>query len=203
MLPQLTTRQREIFEHVIDYAEERGYPPTLMEIRDHFGFGCVNAVNDHLKALVRKGYLERTPGRARGIEIPAHVRERTGLPIVGRIAAGAPIMAEENFQGFLNLKSFFRGKEGGIFVLKVEGDSMSGVGIYDGDWVVVKRAAVVESGEIGVVYIGEDATVKRIFNVGDGLRLQPENPVYRPVTLRAGADSFQVGGKVVGVVRKM
>jgi repressor LexA len=203
MFSDLTPRQKQIFDYLIEYAGERGYPPTLMEVRDHFGFSCVNAVNDHLKALARKGYITRLHGRARGIEFTAEVKRMPGLPLIGRIAAGTPIMAEENFQGFMDLKSFFRQKDGGLFVLKVDGDSMSGVGIYDGDWVVVKRTTALKSGEIGVVYIGEDATVKRVITVEGGLRLQPENPAYKPIVLRAGRDFFQIGGKVVGVVRKL
>jgi repressor LexA len=146
--------------------------------------------------------LKRTAEKSRSLEVAAELRRDRGKPILGRIAAGKPILAEENFQGLLNLNTLF-GRDMDLFVLRVEGDSMTKTGIFPGDFVIVKHQAKIGQGEIGVVYIDDEATVKRIFLEEGRLRLQPENDAMDPVFIHQDDDRLRIGGKVIGVVRKM
>jgi len=195
----LTDRQRQILRFIIDQVRDTGFAPTVREIADHFGFRSPKAASDHLVALERKGYIRRTPGRSRAIELTDQVRIDRGVPIVGHIAAGTPVMAEENFQGVLDLQELF-GRDD-VFALRVEGESMVDAGIYDGDYVIVRRQDTIQSGQIGVAYIDNEATVKRIFDQGGQFRLQPENPRMEPIVVSGDAPDFRIGGKVLGIVR--
>jgi len=202
MKPPLTARQRQILDFILGQIDRRGIPPTIREIGVQFGISSPNGVRDHLLALQRKGYLKRTPEKSRSLEVAEGLRRDRGSPILGQIAAGKPILAEENFQGLLNFELLF-GRDSALFALRVEGESMTGAGIFPGDFVVVKHQPDISSGEIGVVYIDDEATVKRIFLEGGRLRLQPENETMDPVFIDRDDDRLRIGGKVIGVVRKM
>jgi repressor LexA len=202
MRATLTSRQRQILDFILAQIDSRGFPPTIREIGAQFNISSPNGVRDHLVALQRKGYLKRIPEKSRSLEVAEALRRDRGKPILGNIAAGMPILAEENFQGLLNFNSLF-GRDAAIFALRVEGDSMIKAGIFHGDFVIVKHQPEIEHGEIGVVYIDDEATVKRIFVKGDRLRLQPENDAMEPVVIARDDDRLRVGGKVIGVVRKI
>lgn len=198
----LTDRQRQILNFILEQIDRRGIPPTIREIGARFGISSPNGVRDHLLALQRKGYLKRNPEKSRSLEVAEGLRRDRGSPILGRIAAGKPILAEENFQGLLNFELLF-GRDSALFALRVEGESMTGAGIFPGDLVVVKHQPEIANGEIGVVYVDDEATVKRIFLEGDRLRLQPENEAMEPMFIDRDDDRLRIGGKVIGVVRKM
>jgi repressor LexA len=202
MKSPLTPRQKQILDFILEQIDVRGVPPTIREIGSQFGISSPNGARDHLIALQRKGYLKRTPEKSRSLEVIEALRRDRGKPILGRIAAGKPILAEENFQGLLNLNTLF-GRDTSLFALRVEGDSMIKAGIFQGDFVIVKHQSEIGHGEIGVVYIDDEATVKRIFAEGDRLRLQPENDAMSPMFVHREDDSLRIGGKVIGVVRKM
>jgi repressor LexA len=201
MAKELTRRQREILDFIVRWVEEQGFPPTLREIAARFRFASVNAVRDHLKALEQKGYLRRRAGTSRTLTLEPISRPPRGRPLVGTVPAGTPVMAEENFEGYLDLNEYF-GRGEGTFLLRVRGDSMVGAGIHDGDIVVVRYQKELASGEIGVVFINGEATVKRIFPDKDGCRLQPENPSMNPIRVEGGKDEFCIAGKVIGVMRR-
>ena len=201
-MERLTQRQREILSYIAGYISQQGFPPTLKEIGAHFGISSTNAVSDHLKALARKGYLKRASDRSRAMGITRGFPGYGQIPLLGAIAAGSTLYAEENFQEFINLNDLFRDK-GEIFALRVKGDSMSGAGILDGDLVIVKSQPRVENGEIGVVILEGEATVKRIFIEGKMIRLQPENEAYQPIFLPRDNPRVRIGGKVIGVIRKV
>ncbi|MDR3077964.1 MAG: transcriptional repressor LexA [Planctomycetota bacterium] len=199
-MEDLTARQREVFEFILRTLREENYIPSIREICQAFGFASTNAVNSHLDALIRKGYISRRAGAARNLEIaPDFLIPERGVPIVGRVAAGAPLEALENLDGYLDLDALYR--PGGHFALRVVGDSMIDAGLWDGDYVIVRRQPRVESGEIGVAVIDGQATVKRFrWLPGGGLELVPENPAYQPFLVDLEAE-FRVGGKVVGMHR--
>ncbi len=201
-MERLTQRQREILSYIAGYISQQGFPPTLKEIGGHFGISSTNAVSDHLKALTRKGYLKRASDRSRAMKIAKGFPDHGQIPLLGAIAAGTTLYAEENFQEFINLGDLFRHK-GEIFALRVKGDSMKGAGILNGDLVIVKSQPRVENGEIGVVSLDGEATVKRIFVEGRRVRLQPENEAYQPILLPRDDPRLRIGGKVIGVVRKV
>ena len=218
----LTDRQAAILKFIVRHSEERGYPPTIREICEEFGIRSTNGVNDHLKAIERKGWLERgalksralvvtpdegdtapAPARLRGL--PANDDGMIEIPLVGKVAAGAPILAEENLEGSVKIDSFLLGRGAKpIFALRVQGDSMIGDGIFDGDYIFVKKQLVAEQGQIIVAMIEGEATVKRFFRESGRIRLQPSNPRLKPIYVRA--DEFrdaQILGAVVGVYRKV
>ncbi|MBN1672435.1 MAG: repressor LexA [Kiritimatiellae bacterium] len=195
----LTTRQRSILEFIGATTRRTGYPPTVREIAARFRIASPRGVSDHLLALEKKGHIRRTAGKSRGIRVLTGIAGQ--IPIVGRIAAGTPITAVENVEGELDINGLFAGE--GLFAVRVEGDSMTGCGICDGDYVIVRKADTVDDGAIGVAYIDGEATVKRIFRSGKGYRLQPENSNVAPIRVDAAGAEFRIGGAVVGVVRKM
>jgi len=198
MSKTLTDRQNAILSFIKEFAMNRGYPPTIPEIQKEFGIKSPNGVNNHLKALTRKGYITRDSSRARALEI---VGRHEGIPLLGRVAAGAPLLAEENFEGYFNLPEMYNSS--GVFALKVKGSSMLNAGIFDGDFVIVKMQPTVEQGEIGVALINGEATVKRIFLDGNIIRLVPENEAMMPITVMRNDPDFSVVGKVIGVVRRL
>ena len=199
MSKSLTKRQAAILSFIKEFARDKGYPPTIPEIQKEFGIRSPNGVNNHLKALIRKGYIKRDSSRARALEI---IGWQKGLPIVGNIAAGAPILAEQNLEGYFKLDEIYRDSDD-IFILRVKGDSMIKAGIFDRDYVIVRLQQTLDPGEIGVAILGDTATVKRIYSDGNIIRLVPENNSMKPITVMQTDPNFRIGGKVIGIVRKM
>ena len=199
MFKKLTTRQEAILSFIKEFAIEKGYPPTIPEMQQKFGIKSPNGVNNHLKALIRKGYIKRDSSRARALNI---IGLRDGLPILGNIAAGAPILAEENLEGYFKLEDLYS-RSDKIFILRVKGESMVNAGIFNGDYVIVRMQQTVEPGEIGVAILDGEATVKRIYSDGNIIKLVPENDTMKPLTVTRNDPSFSIGGKVVGVIRKI
>lgn len=199
MQKQLTSRQQSVLSFIKAFAQEKGYPPTIPEIQEEFGIKSPNGVNNHLKALTRKGYLKRDSSRARALDI---VGLHDGYPILGNVAAGAPILAEENLEGYFKLQDLYP-ERGDVFMLHVKGDSMVNAGIHDGDYVVVRMQQTVDRGEIGVAIIGGEATVKRIYCDGNMVELVPENDTMKPILVTRTDPDFSIGGKVIGVIRRV
>ena len=204
---ELTGRQQEIWEFLVDYVDRVGYPPTVREIGEAVGLASPSTVHAHLANLERAGLLRRDPTKPRALELVGHdraAREPAAtlpkLPLLGQIAAGAPLLAEENVEDELAVPETLRGD----FLLRVRGESMIDAGILDGDIVVVRRAQDARNGEIVVALVGDDesadeATVKTFYKEKGRIRLQPENPALDPIY----ADYVQVLGKVVGVFREL
>jgi repressor LexA len=197
----LTKRQAQVLEVVRERIAADGRPPTLREIARRIRIASTHGVRRHLAALERKGYVERQGRTARGIALSADLREAAGLPIVGRVAAGTPITAEENLDGFLGIDTLFGG--GALFCLRVEGDSMVDAGIWDGDYVVVRQKADFHNGETGVAVIDEEATVKRLRRAGRCIELVPANEQYQTVRIDPSKQEFRYAGEVVGVHRAL
>jgi repressor LexA len=200
----LTPRQREIWDFLLTYVEKHGYPPTVREIGQAVGLASPSTVHAHLANLERAGLLKRDPTKPRALELIARERaEEHKLPLLGQVAAGSPLLAEENIDEYLAVpEPLSRGGE--EFLLRVKGDSMTGAGILDGDILVVRRQETASNGEIVVALAGEDesageATVKRFFRENGRVRLQPENDAFEPIY----ADYVQVLGKVSGVFRML
>jgi repressor LexA len=207
---ELSPRQREILDFVMSAVEQDGVVPSYREIGAALGITSTNAVSDHLKALIRKGYLERVgdPGRPRSLRLTEHATgflEDTGVtsvPVLGRIAAGVPLLAEENYEGSLRVDSAMLPPGGKVFALVVTGDSMIEDGIFDGDTLFVRQREDARDGEIAVVMVDGDATVKRVFREkGDRLRLQPANSAMQPIVVDRRAGDVRVVGVAVGVFR--
>jgi repressor LexA len=204
----LTDRQRQALDYITDCLSARGYPPTLREIGEHMGIRSTNGVNDHLKALERKGYLVREELKSRALR-PVDVREPRDdfeIDILGRVAAGAPILAEENVIDRVVVDRYFLGavRAKDVFGLVVRGQSMIDDGIFDGDYIFVRKQSTAESGEIVVVLIDGEATCKRYFPEGDRIRLQPANAAMEPIYVRRSEfRAVDILGKVVGVYRRM
>ncbi len=202
---ELTERQHRILAFIVKLVEERGLPPTIREIGEQFGIASTNGVWRHLQALEGKGYIKRREGQARGIElVPKRVRKlfygHHHIPLVGRVAAGEPILAVENIEGLLSLEELFPA-EGG-FALRIQGDSMKEAGIFPGDMVIARQQPTAEVGEIVVAIVNEEeATVKRLAQPEKSgeVRLEPANLRYEPVISR----DVQVVGKVIGVIRQL
>jgi repressor LexA len=198
----LTKRQQEIFDFVKRYAGEHGYPPTVRDIGKAIGLTSSSTVHAHLSNLEKLGVLRRDPTKPRAIEVLVGKARAavgpSGLPVVGQVAAGQPVLAEENIEEYVEVPSFAGGEEG-EFVLRVKGDSMKDVGIYEGDHVIVRRQDTAANGEIVVALVGDEATVKRFFREDDHVRLQPENAALEPIRSR----DVQVLGRVVGVCRRV
>jgi len=222
---ELTTRQKEVFNFVRTFIKERGYPPSVREIGQQFNI-YPRAVFDHLKALERKGYLKRKGFVSRGIEVlVAHSTDFEGrlpagrpesldlnlfgkegkptirtVPVLGRVAAGRPVLAVEHVEGTLPLPAeWAKGKE--VFLLKVRGDSMSPFILPD-DYVVVRSQASAENGDVVVTLIGDEATVKRFFKKGRKIELRPDNERWEAIQIEEGSGEARILGKVTGVFRK-
>jgi repressor LexA len=183
-MKELTSRQREVVEFIRDFIVEHSYPPTIREIAAHFSVS-VKAAFDHVKALEKKQILRSDLNRSRSIEIISREfnpqRESVAIPLLGSVAAGVPLLAEENFDGTLSISSEMLGK-GEFFALRVKGDSMIGAGIFDGDLAVVRKADAADDGDIVVAWINDEAvTLKRLFIEQNRVRLQAENEAYPPV----------------------
>ena len=198
-MEKLTQRQQQVLDLIRQYIEDTGYPPTRANIAEHLGFKSANAAEEHLKALARKGAIEMIAGTSRGIRLPAS----SGLPIIGRVAAGNPILAEAHIEDYCALPaSFF--KPSADYFLTVHGDSMIDVGIFDGDLLAVHRTPVAASGDIVVARIDDEVTVKRLekTNKRHILHLLPENRDYSPIKVDLKAQDFAIEGLSVGVLRR-
>jgi len=200
----LTGRQQEIWDFLVEYVDQHGYPPTVREIGEAVGFASPSTVHAHLANLERAGLLRRDPTKPRAVELVGRESAATGtapkLPVVGQIAAGGPLLADQNIEDHIAVPERLNGD----FILRVKGDSMINAGILDGDLLVVQRAQDARNGDIVVALAGDDesadeATVKRFFRDGGGVRLQPENDALEPIY----ADHVQILGKVVGVFREL
>jgi len=224
----LTERQRQILEFITKRIEEQGYPPTIREIGEQMGIKSTNGVNDHLKALERKGYLKREGLKSRALR-PVHMSEPTNpstravqsdvvsavipesgqtiaVPVLGRVAAGAPILADEHPEATVHIDSFFLGSGKGdkVFALRVTGDSMIDAGILDGDYIFVRKQLEARRGDIVVAMIDGEATVKRYEPKGDMIHFVPENATMEPIVVRrSDFRSTSILGIVVGVYRQV
>jgi repressor LexA len=205
----LTKRQQEIFDFIKRYSAKYGYPPTVRDIGKAVGLASSSTVHAHLANLERLGLLRRDPSKPRAIELLDCAVEQAveqvkqivrpdGLPLVGQVAAGQPVLAEENIEEYVSVPPLVGGEDGD-FVLRVRGDSMIDAGILPGDFVVVRPRDSAVDGEIVVALVGEEATVKRFFREPDHVRLQPENATMEPIRSR----EVRVVGKVVGLFRSV
>jgi len=199
-MDQLTPRQKQILEMIQDFIAEHGMPPTRAEIARELGFRSANAAEDHLKALQRKGVLELMPGASRGIQLKDSLRDQLGLPLVGRVAAGSPILAEEHIETHYRIDpALFRPKP--HYLLRVNGMSMKNAGILDGDLVAVHRTPEVRSRQIVVARLDDEVTVKRYRQDGKLVWLLPENEEFEPIRVDLGSQAMVIDGVVVGVIR--
>jgi repressor LexA len=200
----LTKRQQEIFDFIKRYSSSHGYPPTVRDIGKAIGLTSSSTVHAHLANLEKLGLLRRDPTRPRAIEVLVDKAKKvvpggeSGLPLVGSVAAGQPVLAEENIEDYVEIPPI-AGGDAGEFLLQVRGDSMKDAGILEGDHVVVRRQETATDGEIVVAQIGDEATVKRFFREPDHVRLQPENDDYEPLI----STDVQIIGRVVGVMRRV
>ena len=198
----LTKRQQEIFDFIKKYSAKHGYPPTVRDIGKAIGLGSPSTVHAHLANLEKIGLLKRDPSKPRALELLRDTARKavgpSGLPLVGRVAAGAPILAEENIEEYVEVPEI-AGGDAGEYILRVRGDSMKDAGILDGDHVVVRPQDTARNGEIVVALVGEEATVKRFFKESDHVRLQPENETMEPIRSR----EVRILGRVVGVFRRV
>jgi repressor LexA len=215
----LTKRQQEIYDFIRRYAAEHGYPPTVRDIGKAVGLASSSTVHAHLANLEKLGLLRRDPSKPRAIELLGRVRDELGgavesavgaavdsvrnaispgLPVIGNVAAGQPILAEENIEDYVQVPPVAGGDDG-EYVLRVRGESMKDVGILEGDYVVVRPQDTARDGEIVVALVGEEATVKRFFREADHIRLQPENAAMEPIR----TTDVRVLGRVVGLFRSV
>ncbi len=224
----LTDRQLEVLRFIAHQIDDHGYPPTIREIGEALDIRSTNGVNDHLKALERKGFLTRDPVKSRALIPTVQAREAHGeggrgsnvvplhrgggrpggrlveIPIVGRVAAGQPILAQERIEDTVQVDAFLLGTNKKVYGLRVQGDSMIGDGILPGDYVFVKKQLNADDGEIVVAMIDDEATVKRVYFEGDRVRFQPSNPRMAPIYVReSDFRSTMILGVVVGVYRKL
>lgn len=202
----LTTKQSRIYDFIAEWQMKNGYPPTQAEIGRHFGFGSPNAVRSHLALIERKGFVHLNSGKARGIRLASSafssiLRQENSIPLLGRIAAGVPIWAEQNFEGQLSIPSdLFGGGE--LFAVHVHGNSMTGAGVLDGDIAIIQRRDCVENGEIAAVLIEQEATLKRVYLTSKSLVLKSENPAFEDLKYGADMRDFaRIIGRYQGIVR--
>ena len=197
---ELTPRQRQILEMIQDFIAESGMPPTRAEIAGELGFKSANAAEEHLRALQRKGVLELLPGASRGIQLKDSLRDQMGLPLVGRVAAGSPILAQEHIEAHYEIDpQLFRPKP--HYLLRVHGMSMKNAGILDGDLVAVHRTPEVRSRQIIVARLDDEVTVKRYRQTGTLVSLLPENEDFEIIEVDLKHQSLIIEGVVVGVIR--
>jgi len=201
---KLTPRQAEILAFIKRCLEDNGFPPTRAEIAQELGFKSPNAAEEHLKALARKGAIEMTPGASRGIRIPgfeAAKPEENGLPIIGRVAAGAPILAEQHIEQSCNINpAFFHPRAD--YLLRVHGMSMKDIGIFDGDLLAVHTTREARNGQVVVARIGDEVTVKRFKREGSKVWLIAENPEFAPIEVDLKEQDLVIEGLSVGVIRR-
>lgn len=199
-MEKLTSRQSEILSFIQGFIDDSGMPPTRAEISRALGFRSANAAEEHLRALQRKGVIDLVPGASRGIQLSSELRDQDMLPLVGRVAAGQPILAQENIESRYQIDmSLFNPRP--HYLLRVQGMSMKGAGILDGDLVAVCRTPDVRNGQVVVVRLEEEVTVKRYRQEGPVVWLLPENPDFEPIRVDLQEDPMVIEGVVVGVVR--
>ena len=215
-MEELTERQREILAFIVKETESRGFPPTIREIGEEMDIRSTNGVNDHLKALERKGYVSRGEQQSRSLVATKRARLLLGLgakkesgmvevPLLGKVAAGAPLLAQEHVEDSVRIDSFLLGGQGReVFALRVKGNSMIEDGIFDGDYLFVRKTPQAQPGDIVVALIEDEATVKRYYPEGDRIRFQPANATMQPIYVsKAEFRSTMILGQVVGVYRKL
>jgi repressor LexA len=199
-MKDLTKRQKVVLSFITSFLKSHSYPPTIREIADHFTMS-VKGAHDHVTALKRKGFIKYLDKRPRTIELTSVKKEEPssliGIPILGTVAAGMPILSEENFDGNLMLHNSMLKKNKEYFALKIRGDSMSGAGILDGDMAIIEKRNIVHNGEIVVAVVDEAVTIKRFFKESNRARLQPENPAYNPIYSR----DLRILGRLSGIIR--
>jgi len=199
-LPSLTNRQQQIFDLIKDNINNTGMPPTRAEIAKFFGFKSANAAEEHLKALAKKGYIEMLPGTSRGIRLPEALIEEEGLPLIGRVAAGEPILAEEHVEDHYKM-------DGNLFhppanyLLRVVGESMKDIGILDGDLLAVHQTTDVQNGQVVVERVENDVTVKRFKREGNIVYLHAENEDFSPIKVDLANQELSIEGIAVGIIR--
>ena len=199
-LKPLTPRQQQVFDLIKDNIEDTGMPPTRAEIATFFGFKSANAAEEHLKALSKKGYIEMLPGTSRGIRLAEQFIEQEGLPLIGRVAAGEPILAQEHVEEHYKVDgSLFH--PAADYLLRVNGESMKDIGILDGDLLAVHQTTDVQNGQVIVARVEEDVTVKRYKREGNIVYLHAENDDFSPIKVDLSAQEFNIEGLAVGVIR--
>ncbi|HUS57479.1 MAG TPA: transcriptional repressor LexA [Planctomycetota bacterium] len=213
----LTTRQRAIFSYIAERVQSSGRPPTVREIGEKFNLSSTGSVRTHLRALIRKGYISTQAGISRGITIlkPSAARQRPAkprstpkaiktlqIPVVGRVAAGPPILAVEDIQEILELDEQLAPSHGELFALHVRGDSMIDAGIHDGDYVFIRPQKVAQKGDMIVAIVDGEATIKTYFPANGKIRLQPANDKLQPILIDPSKTEFQIVGKVTGMMRR-
>jgi repressor LexA len=197
-MDDLTPRQAEVLQLIVDFLQASGFPPTRAEIAQHLGFRSANAAEEHLRALERKGYIEMLPNASRGIRLRNVYN--VGLPVVGRVAAGSPILAEQHIQGRYQIDpSLFNPRAD--YLLKVRGMSMRDAGILDGDLLAVHRTTEARSGQIVVARLKDEVTVKRFKRQGSLVQLLPENPDFNPILVDTKREPLAIEGIGVGIIR--
>ncbi|WP_369602457.1 transcriptional repressor LexA [Hahella sp. SMD15-11] len=197
-MQKLTRRQQEILDLIRDHIQETGYPPTRAEIAAHFGWKSPNAAEEHLKALARKGAIRMVAGASRGIQLPDQGQE--GIPVVGRVAAGQPLLAEENVEDYCKVDPALFHPRADYF-LRVRGESMKNIGILDGDLLAVHKTQEARNGQIVVARIENDVTVKRLERKESEVILWPENEAFEPIRVDLKREPFAIEGLAVGVIR--
>jgi len=203
MTPILTDRQQQVLQFIRDCISSDGLPPTRAEIAQALGFSSPNAAEQHVKALVNKGVLQWVPGASRGLRLTDAANDDEGLPLVGRVAAGAPILAQENILGRHPVDPGLF-KPTATYLLQVRGMSMRDAGMLDGDWVAVHKTREARDGQVVVARIGDDVTVKTYRRKGAAIELLPANPDFSPIVVDEGQGvEFEIEGRVVGVIRRM
>lgn len=199
-MKNLTDRQRETLDFIARYTEENGYPPATRDISSHFGIS-VRAIQDHLAALQKKGYLSKSDGCSRSFRVLHDQREKAPfsgkIPLLGTIAAGKPLLSEENFDGYVTLSEPFIKKGKSYFALHVRGTSMINAGILDGDLAVIEEASTAENGQIVVAVLDDAITLKRFFKESTRVRLQAENPAFQPIYIQ----NVRIAGVLAGILR--
>jgi repressor LexA len=196
----LTTRQQQIFDLIKEKITDTGMPPTRAEIADFFGFKSANAAEEHLKALAKKGYIEMLAGTSRGIRLAEEFIEESGIPLVGRVAAGEPILAQEHIEDRYQI-------DGNLFhpaadyLLRVNGMSMKDIGIMDGDLLAVHQTSDIHNGQVVVARVEDDVTVKRYKREGNIVYLHAENEEFAPIKVDLTSQAFNIEGIAVGIVR--
>lgn len=206
----LTERQKDILDFIASHIESLGFPPTISEIQKQFSFKSPNAAGQHLKALVKKGWIKRHPHKSRGIEVTNTSKSKrkngqpdaVAVPLVGRISAGSPLLAEENIEATIAVDKSLVHRYGRLFALTVYGDSMIKAGIYHGDIVIAHQQSMAENGDIVIALLGDEATVKRFYHRNKSVVLQAENETMPPIKV-TGEEDFRILGKVVATLRKI
>lgn len=198
-MQKLTARQQEVFSFVQQFMQENGCPPTRAEIARALGFRSANAAEEHLRALARKGAIEMLPGTSRGIRLPAQAN--AGLPVIGQVAAGSPLLAQEHIDRHVKLEADMFSPEAD-YLLTVKGRSMEKIGILDGDLLAVHRTQEAKNGQVVVARVNDEVTVKRLQVKGDTAWLLPENDEFEPIKVDLNSEALAIEGLAVGVLRK-